>query len=102
MPQDETVAGLGLEEYKYGFVTEGDAVFRAEPGLSEEVVRLISAKKDEPEWMLKFRLKALKTYLAKPMPTWGGDLSQLEETLDQIYFYVRPSEGVERSWDDVP
>jgi len=102
MPHDETVAGLGLEEYKYGFVTEGDAVFRAEPGLSEEVVRLISAKKGEPEWMLKFRLKALKTYLAKPMPTWGGDLSQLEETLDKIYFYVRPSEGVERSWDDVP
>src|SRR5512135_3692329 len=103
MPHDETVAGLGLEEYKYGFVTEGDAVFRAEPGLSEEVVRLISAKKGEPEWMLKFRLKALKTYLAKPMPTWGGDLSQLEEVLDQIYFYVRPSDQkMGRSWDDVP
>ena len=102
MPHDETVAGLGLEEYKYGFVTEGEAVFRAEPGLSEEVVRLISAKKGEPEWMLNFRLKALKTYLAKPMPTWGGDLSQLEEVLDQIYYYVRPTEKSERSWDDVP
>src|SRR5512143_53946 len=102
MPHDETVESLGLEEYKYGFITDAEPVFRAKPGLSEEVVRLISAKKGEPEWMLKFRLKALKTYMAKPMPTWGGDLSQLEETLEQIYFYVRPSEGVERSWDDVP
>jgi len=102
MPHDETVASLGLEEYKYGFVTEGEAVLRAQPGLSEDVVRLISAQKGEPEWMLNFRLKALKTYLAKPMPTWGGDLSQLEETLDQIYFYVRPTEKSERSWDDVP
>jgi Fe-S cluster assembly protein SufB len=102
MPHDETVASLGLEDYKYGFITEGDAVLRAEPGLSEDVVRLISAQKGEPEWMLKFRLKALKTYFSKPMPTWGGDLSQLEETLDQIYFYVRPTEKSERSWDDVP
>ena len=103
MPHDETVESLGLEEYKYGFITEGEAAFRAEPGLSEEVVRQISAHKGEPEWMLKFRLKALKTYLAKPMPTWGGDLSQLEEVLDQIYFYVRPSDRkMGRTWDDVP
>jgi Fe-S cluster assembly protein SufB len=52
--------------------------------------------------MLKFRLKALKIYNSKPMPTWGGDLSKLEEVLDQIYFYVRPQERMERSWEDVP
>jgi len=102
MPTNETVAGLGLEEYKYHFVTDDKPVFRAQKGLSEEIVRQISAHKGEPEWMLKFRLKALKTYLAKPMPTWGGDLSNLEAVLDEIYYYIRPQDRTERSWDDVP
>ncbi|HEX7050373.1 MAG TPA: Fe-S cluster assembly protein SufB [Longimicrobiales bacterium] len=102
MPYNETVANLGLEEYKYGFVTKDKPVFKAQRGLSEEVVRQISAHKDEPEWMLKFRLKALGIYNAKPMPKWGGDLSGLEETMDQIYFYLKPQERMERSWEDVP
>ena len=103
MPQNETVAGLGLEEYKYGFITtEGGHVFKARPGLDEEIVREISAHKDEPEWMLEFRLKALEVYRAKPMPTWGGDLGQLERVLDDIYYYLKPQEKLERSWDDVP
>jgi len=102
MPENETVAGLGLEEYKYGFITADKPVFRAEKGLSEEIVRQISKHKDEPEWMLKFRLKALEIYHRKPMPTWGGDLSDLERVLDEIYYYVRPQDRMERSWDDVP
>ena len=102
MPVNEAVVDLGLEDYKYGFVTEDSPVFKARPGLDEEIVRQISEHKGEPEWMLKFRLKALKTYLAKPMPKWGGDLSKLNETLDEIYYYIRPQERLERSWDDVP
>jgi Fe-S cluster assembly protein SufB len=102
MPQNEVIQGLGLDEYKYHFITEDEPVFRSGRGLNEKVVREISAQKNEPEWMLKFRLKALKIYNSKPMPTWGGDLSKLEEVLDQIYFYVRPQERMERSWDDVP
>src|SRR5690554_2178886 len=102
MPYDPTVANLGLEEYKYDFRTEDRPLFRAEPGLSEEVVRQISANKEEPEWMLEFRLKALEVYRRKPMPTWGADLSGLEEVLDSIYYYVRPQQKMERSWDDVP
>src|SRR5215210_8127361 len=102
MPQNETVAGLGLEEYKYGFITEGGPVFKSRPGLDEEIVREISAHKNEPQWMLDFRLKALKIYRKKPMPTWGGDLSQLDAVLDDIYYYIRPQERMERSWDDVP
>jgi len=102
MPQNQVVQGLGLDEYKYHFITEDEPVFRSGRGLNEKVVREISAQKNEPEWMLKFRLKALKIYNSKPMPTWGGDLSKLEEVLDQIYFYVRPQERMERSWDDVP
>jgi Fe-S cluster assembly protein SufB len=102
MPQNEVIDGLGLDEYKYHFITEDEPVFRSGRGLNEKVVREISAQKDEPEWMLDLRLKALKIYNAKPMPTWGGDLSNLEAVLDQIFFYVRPQEKMERSWDDVP
>ncbi|WP_419934027.1 Fe-S cluster assembly protein SufB [Candidatus Palauibacter sp.] len=102
MPQNETITGLGLDEYKYGFITEDKPVFKAVPGLSEDIVRQISGHKDEPDWMLEFRLKALEVYRSKPMPTWGGDLSKLEDTLDEIYFYLKPQEQMERSWDDVP
>ena len=102
MPQNEVVQDLGLDQYKYHFITEDEPVFRSGRGLNEKVVREISAQKNEPEWMLEFRLRALEIYNAKPMPTWGGDLSNLEAVLDQIYFYVRPQEKMERSWDDVP
>jgi len=102
MPQNETVKELGLDEYKYGFVDKEQHVFRTQPGLNEEVVRQISAHKQEPEWMLNFRLKALEIYESKPMPTWGGDLATLQDTLDEIYFYVRPQDKMEHSWDDVP
>ncbi|HEX6640149.1 MAG TPA: Fe-S cluster assembly protein SufB [Thermoanaerobaculia bacterium] len=102
MPKNETITDLGLDDYKYGFVTEDKPVFKAQKGLSEDIVRQISAHKNEPEWMLNFRLKALKIYERKPMPRWGGDLSTLEETMDEIYFYLKPQEKMERSWDDVP
>jgi len=102
MPKNEMVQGLGLDEYKYHFVDEEKHVFRTEPGLSEEIVRQISAQKDEPEWMLGFRLKALEIYESKPMPKWGGNLEALDKVLDEIYFYVRPQDRMEHSWDDVP
>ena len=102
MPQNEVVQDLGLDEYKYGFVDEETHVFRTKPGLDEQIVRQISTHKKEPEWMLNFRLRALRIYQRKPMPKWGGDLSNLEETLDQIYFYVKPQDQMERSWEDVP
>ena len=102
MPQNEVVQDLGLDQYKYHFITEDEPVFRSGRGLNDRVVREISAQKEEPAWMLDFRLRALAIYNAKPMPTWGGDLSNLEAVLDQIHFYVRPQEKMERSWDDVP
>jgi Fe-S cluster assembly protein SufB len=102
MPKNETVTGLGLDEYKYNFVTEDEPVFRTLPGLNEQVVRQVSGQKDEPEWMLAFRLKALETYESKPMPEWGGDLSDLGRVLDEITYYVRPQDKMEHSWDDVP
>jgi len=102
MPQNETIQDLQLDEYKYDFVADTEPVYRASKGLSEEVVREISSYKEEPEWMLNSRLKALKVYESKPMPTWGGDLSELDRVLDEIYFYVRPQDRMEHSWDDVP
>ena len=102
MPQNETIKDLQLDEYKYDFVTDAEPVYRAQKGLSEEVVREISAHKEEPEWMLALRLKALKVYESKPMPTWGGNLSELDRVLDDIYFYVRPQDRMEHSWEDVP
>ena len=103
MPQNDVIQDLELDDYdRYDFVTKGKPVFQSQRGLSEEVVRQISAHKDEPEWMLEYRLKALEVYESKPMPQWGGDLSTLESTLEDIYFYVRPQDRMERSWDDVP
>lgn len=74
--------------------------FKSKIGLDEGVVREISAKKSEPEWMTDFRVKALAIFTKMPMPTWGPDLSDLK--LDDIYYYLRPMEGQKRSWEEVP
>jgi Fe-S cluster assembly protein SufB len=102
MPNNETIQDLQLDQYKYDFITDTEPVYRARKGLSEEVVREISAYKEEPQWMLDSRLKALQVYESKPMPTWGGNLSELDAVLDEIYFYVRPQDRMEHSWEDVP
>ncbi|QQG39369.1 MAG: Fe-S cluster assembly protein SufB [Candidatus Aenigmatarchaeota archaeon] len=88
------------EQYKYGFHDDVKPVFETPKGLSEGVVRAISAQKDEPDWMLEFRLKAFKTFLQKPMPKWGADLSGIN--FDEIIYYIRPSAKSESSWEDVP
>jgi Fe-S cluster assembly protein SufB len=100
MPENVTVAQIGLDEYKYGFRDEENYIFKSRKGLDEQIVREISERKGEPEWMLKYRLKALKHALKRPWPKWGGDLSGLN--FDEIYFYIRPSERVGRTWDEVP
>ena len=89
-----------LNDYQFGFSVPYIFVFKSRKVLYEDVVRQISAKKDEPDWMLAFRLKALKHFQERPMPTWGPDLSDLD--LDEIYFYVKPTDGEGRTWDDVP
>ena len=88
------------KDYKYGFFDEDISVFRTQKGLSPEVVAAISQHKNEPEWMLKFRLKALDHFMKRPMPAWGADLSGID--FDNIYYYVKPVEEQSRSWDDVP
>ncbi|PKO07641.1 MAG: Fe-S cluster assembly protein SufB [Chloroflexi bacterium HGW-Chloroflexi-3] len=96
--QDTFLEQLG--EYQYGFSDPDTSVFKTEKGLNEDVVRQISVIKNEPEWMLDFRLKALKHYIQRPMPNWGADISHLD--LDNIIYYVKPSEMESKSWDDVP
>lgn len=89
-----------LSDYQYGFSDPETYVFKSRKGLDEEVVRQISAMKSEPEWMLAFRLKALRHFQERPIPTWGADLSGLD--LDDIYYYVKPTQDEGRSWEDVP
>jgi len=86
--------------YEYGWSNPESYAVKAPKGLSRSVVELISKAKDEPEWMLEFRLKALDIFNSKPMPEWGADLSGLD--LDEIYFYIKPEGHNARSWDDVP
>jgi Fe-S cluster assembly protein SufB len=88
------------QEYRYGFKDPEKYIYKSRKGLDHEIVEQISAMKGEPEWMLKFRLKALDHFLKRPMPTWGVDLSGLD--LNNIYYYVKPTEDQASSWDDVP
>lgn len=76
------------------------STYKSEPGVTESVVREISKQKNEPEWMLKKRLKALELYKNSKLPKWGPDLSKLD--LDSITYYVRPGTEEATSWDDVP
>ncbi len=90
----------GLGRYEYGWADEDVAGATARRGLSEEVVREISALKNEPEWMLETRLKALRLFQKKPLPTWGADLSTID--FDNIKYFVRSTEKQATSWDELP
>lgn len=88
------------DQSEYDFITDFKYVHRSRRGIGAEVVREISAIKEEPAWMLDFRLEALEIFLAKPVPTWGPDLSSLD--FEEFYYYLRPTETKARSWDEVP
>src|ERR1700761_4662328 len=95
---NDQLAGLGT--YKFGWADSDVAGASARRGLSEEVVRDISARKNEPEWMLENRLKGLKYFGRKPMPSWGSDLSGID--FDNIKYFVRSTEKQAETWDDLP
>jgi Fe-S cluster assembly protein SufB len=96
--QAATIDELG--RYEYGWHDADSAGAIAKRGLSEEVVRNISALKNEPEWMLELRLKGLRLFGKKPMPTWGSDLNGID--FDNIKYFVRSTEKQATSWDDLP
>ncbi|MBZ4296067.1 Fe-S cluster assembly protein SufB [Mycobacterium tuberculosis] len=90
----------GIGQYQYGWADKNDAGASARRGVNEEVVRDISAKKSEPDWMTQLRLKGLKFFDRKPMPTWGADLSGID--FDNIKYFVRSTEQQAGSWEELP
>ena len=92
---------LDMDYSKYDFKDSTEMyVHLSKKGLSKETVIEISKLKDEPQWMLDFRLRSYEIFMQKPMPTWGGDLSSID--FQNIYYYMRATEKVEKNWDDVP
>jgi Fe-S cluster assembly protein SufB len=90
----------GLGSYRFGWADADAYAADVERGLSEAVVRGISAKKSEPSWMTDLRLKGLRLFERKPMPTWGADLSGID--FDNIKYFVRSTEKQAATWDELP
>jgi Fe-S cluster assembly protein SufB len=96
-PQHDTRDSYGE---KYGFHDTEQHVFKSRKGLDKAIVAEISKHKNEPQWMLDYRLKALEIFEKKPLPTWGGDVSKID--FQDIYYYVKPTSEEAKSWEDVP
>jgi Fe-S cluster assembly protein SufB len=96
--QEEHLAAL--ERYQYGWADPDVAGASAQRGLNEAVVRDISGRKSEPGWMRDLRLKGLRLFGRKPLPTWGADLSGID--FDNIKYFVRSTEKQAASWDELP
>ena len=96
-----TTENLDIDYTKYDFKDSTEMyVHLSKKGLSKDTVIEISKMKNEPQWMLDFRLRSYEIFMQKPMPTWGGDLSQID--FQNIYYYAKASESVAKDWDDVP
>ena len=95
-----TEIGVDLSRYKLGWSDEEDYAYKPKKGLDDDMIRSMSSMKDEPEWMLDFRLKSHQRFTHRPMPTWGGDLDGID--FDNIYYYIKPTGELSDDWDDVP
>jgi Fe-S cluster assembly protein SufB len=91
---------VGNDRSRFDFKDEIVYLTETKRGLTRDTVEEISRIKDEPGWMLEFRLRAYDHFLKRPMPAWGGDLGKID--FDRIVYYRKPSEREEKSWDDVP
>jgi len=89
-----------LTGYEFGFHDNIKPVYSTPKGLSEKIVREISHRKSEPEWMLNRRLGALKIFYSKPLPMWGGDLTKID--FNNIFYYIKPTEMQVNCWEDLP
>jgi len=100
MGKDEARDAVG--DYRYGFHDPENAVIRFDKGISEQVVKDISALKNEPEWMTEIRIKAYRHYVKRPMPDWGnmGLLNSID--FDAVTYFLKSSSGTAKDWDDVP
>jgi len=96
-----TTENLDMVYSKYDFKDSTEMyVHLSKKGLTKDTVKEISKMKDEPQWMLDFRLRSYEIFMKKPMPQWGGDLNKID--LQNIYYYAKASEKTEKNWDDVP
>ena len=100
MSSETTSTTLRKPNYQFGFHDDVEAVLKLPKGLSTDVVNTISDLKQEPAWMREVRLRALKHFQQRPLPSWGGDLSALN--FDDIHYFVRATDSDEQDWDDVP
>jgi Fe-S cluster assembly protein SufB len=91
---------LDLGRYKLGWSDVEDYVFKPKRGLNADIVKEMSWMKGEPDWMRDLRLKSLRHFERRPMPTWGGDMSEI--FFDDIYYYIKPTEKQVSSWDQLP
>jgi len=92
---------IDMDYSKYDFKDSTEMyVHLSKKGLTKDTVREISKLKDEPDWMLDFRLRSYDVFMKKPMPQWGGDLNKID--FQNIYYYAKASEKTEKNWDDVP
>src|SRR6201993_3785903 len=92
--------GIDLDQYKYGFRDPEEYAFKSRKGLDLEIVEMISHMKGEPDWMRALRLPSLGVFEKKPIPTWGGNVGEID--FNDIYYYVKPAENQGKTWDDVP
>src|ERR671917_1766648 len=100
--EQQSLQDIGSDyEERFGFHDPENYLFKAPKGLTRELVEQISAFKNEPQWMLDFRLKALEHFLSRPQPTWGSPMLA-EVDYDDIHYFVRASEKSSKTWDDVP
>ena len=88
------------EDYKYGFKDKDVSIIKTDIGLNEDIIRQISKLKNEPEWMLEYRLKSYKAFLKLPLPSFGPDLSNLD--YDTYTYFTRLSNKESQNWDEVP
>lgn len=97
---EEKEKNIAFQNEDFGVADVVENYYTSTKGLKEEVVREMSKIKNEPEWMLEYRLKALRKFKEMPMPTWGVDLSNID--FEEYTYYIKPSEKQTASWDDVP
>jgi len=89
-----------FQNYKFGFKTTVKNVFSEPKGvLTPSIVTSISKRKNEPKWMLDFRLKALEIFNKKPLPTWGGDLTKID--FKNLHYYIKAQSKTQTSWNNV-
>ena len=94
------VTDLDLGKYKLGWADEENYVYKPKKGLNEEIIREMSWMKGEPDWMLDFRMKSYKHFGKRPMPNWGGDMSEIY--FDDIFYYIKPTDSQVDAWDELP